>query len=155
MTMHLLTQARERAGAPAREYGLAVLSAMTAAEVYGEASPEAAHGFYSAVGRRLATLVDLADVQDIDALADRINGLWSACGCGHARFQAIDTGIKITHRGAPAAIEGDQAGYWEQLFPAILEGAYDAWFRQLGSGQALSTRILRHEGDVIELHHGV
>jgi hypothetical protein len=155
MKMHLLSQARERAGAPAREYGLAVLTAMTAAEVYAEARPAAAHGFYSAIGRRLATLVDLSDVHDIEGLADRINRLWSACGCGQARLQAVDTGIKITHRGAPAAIEGDHAGYWAQLFPAILEGAYDAWFRQLGSGQALSTRILHQEGDVIELHHGV
>jgi hypothetical protein len=155
MTMHLLSQARERAGGPAREYGLAVLTAMTAAEVCAEASPEAVHGFYAAVGRRLATLINLADVQDIDALADRINGLWLACGCGQVRFQAVDTGIKMIHRGAPTAIEGDQPGYWALLFPAILAGAYDAWFRQLGSGQALSTRILRHEGDVIELHHGV
>jgi hypothetical protein len=155
MTMHLLSQARERGGAAAREYGLAVLTAMTAAEVFAEAPPQAVHGFYRAVGRRLAALIDLADVQDIDVLAERINALWLACGCGQARFQAIDTGIKVIHRGAPTTIEGDQAGVWALLFPAILEGAYDAWFRQLGSGQALSTRILRHEGDVIELHHGV
>lgn len=155
MKLDLISRVRERASAPSREFGLAVLTAMTAAEVFAEAPPQAARGFYVAVGRRVAGLVDLTDVQDLGVMAERINALWSACGCGQARFQAVETGIKITHHGAPTSLHGDQDRYWAQLFPAMVEGAYDAWFRELGSAPTLTTRILRQEGDVIELHHGV
>lgn len=154
MSMELLNRARERTGAPAREYGLAVLTAMTAAEIFGEARPEQALGFYAAIGRRLSALVDVNDVRDLDDLADRINTFWGACACGRARLEAVETGIRVLHRGAPLTIEGDQTKCWAQAFPALLEGAYDAWFRQLGSGPVLTTRILRCEKDVIELHHG-
>jgi hypothetical protein len=155
MKLDLMARARERASAPAREFGLAVLTAMTAAEVFAEASPEAARGFYVAVGRRIAGLVDLAQVHDLDTLGERVNALWSACGCGHARFTPSDTGIRIIHQGAPMSLHGDDDHCWARLFPAMVEGAYDAWFRELGSAPSLTTRILRHAGDVIELHHGV
>jgi len=141
-------------GVAAREYGLAVLAALTAAEIYSEAGPAQAFGFYCAIGRRLAALVDLHDVRDLDGLTDRINSLWVLCGYGQTRIQRAETGIRVLHRAAPATIEGDHAGHWATLFPALLEGAYDAWFRQLGSGPALSTRIVRQDGDLIELHHG-
>jgi hypothetical protein len=155
MNMEMVNRAHERAGVPAREYGLAVLTALTAAEVYAEAKPEQAFGFYSAIGRRLSTLVDVRDVRDLDDLAEQINGLWLACGCGQGRLEAVETGIRVTHRGAPRAIAGDHHGYWAKLFPALLDGAYDGWFRALGSSPVLNTRIVRHEGDLIELHHGV
>ena len=147
--------ARDRGGEVApREYGLAVLTALTAAEIYGEAGAAQAHGFYTAIGRRLSALVDVHDVRDLDGLSDRVNSVWVACGLGHARIQPVDSGIRVMHRGGPMTIEGDHAAHWATLFPALLEGAYDAWFRQLGSGPALVTRIVRHEGDLIELHHG-
>jgi hypothetical protein len=152
--MEVLNRATGLAGVPTREHGLAVLTALTAAEVFAEARPEAAHGFYCAVGRRLAKLVDLSDVHDIEALTERINRLWLAFGCGQVMLHAADSGIRIMHRGVPAAIEADQDGHWAQLFPAILQGAYDAWFRQLGSGAVLTTRIVRRQGGVVELHHG-
>jgi len=150
----MINRARERTGDPAREYGLAMLTALTAAEIYGEAGSAQAFGFYSAIGRRLAALVDLHDVRDLDGLSDRVNSLWVACGLGQARIQYVETGIRVIHRAAPATIEGDHAGHWATLFPALIEGAYDAWFRQLGSGPALVTRIVRQDGDLIELHHG-
>lgn len=137
-----------------REHGLAVLTALTAAEIFGEAGAAQAQGFYTAIGRRLAATVDLHAVRDLDGLSDRVNSVWGACGLGHVRIRTAESGIRVTHRGAPATIEGDSAGHWAALFPALLEGAYDAWFRQLGSGPALVTRIVRHDGDLIELHHG-
>lgn len=155
MKMDRLIATHERAEARPREHGLAMLTALTATEVSAEAKPEQAHGFYVAIGRRFSTLVDMADVHDLDDLATRINGLWAACGYGHVRLQAVETGIRVVYRGGPVTIEGDHAGHWARLFPALLEGAYDAWFRQLGSSGLLSTRLLRHEGDLIEFHHGV
>ena len=155
MKLDLISRVRERAATPSREFGLAMLTAMTAAEVFAEAPPAAARGFYVAVGRRVAGLVDLDVVEDLDTMAERINALWSACSCGQVRFQACDTGIRITHQGAPTSLHGDLDRYWAKLFPAMIEGAYDAWFRELGSAPTLTTRILRQDGDVIELHHGV
>jgi hypothetical protein len=153
MKMDLMTRARERA-APVPGDGLALLAAATMAEIFAEARPEQVHGFYVAAGRRLAARIDLADSRDLDAVAERINALWTECGWGQARLSATETGIRIVHRAAPRSIEGDPAGHWPQAFAALLEGVYDAWFRQLGSGPALTTRIIRHDADSIELHHG-
>jgi hypothetical protein len=154
MKMDLMSRARERASAPSSEHGLALLAAVMAAEIMAEARPEQVHGFYVAAGRRLATQVDLADVRDLDTVAERINALWAQCGWGQVRLSATDTGIRIVHRGAPQSLEGDVAGHWPSLFSALLEGAYDAFFRQLGSGPALSTRLVRRDSDLVELHHG-
>jgi hypothetical protein len=155
MKTDLLSRLRGRAIAPAREFGLMLLTAVTAAEVFAEGGPDAARGFYVAVGQRFAGLVDLSDVDDIDTLGERVNALMSACGYGNAQFTAIESGIKIVQQGIPRTIQGDQDDHWVQVFPAVLEGAYDAWFRQLGSAATLTTVIIRHEGDVIELHHGI
>jgi hypothetical protein len=155
MKMDLMSRARERSAAPSSsEQGLALLASAMAAEIMAEARPEQVHGFYVAAGRRLAAQVDLADSRDLDAVADRINALWTQCGWGQARLSATDTGIRIVHRGAPPSLEGDAAGHWPSLFSALLEGAYDAWFRQLGSGPALTTRLVRRDSDLVELHHG-
>ncbi len=155
MNMEPMHRARERRGAPAREYGLAVLSAMTAAEIFDQARPDQAMKFYAAVGARLAALVDVADVRDLDELGARISAFWAACGCGAARFTASATGITVVHHDAPLGIEGDQQKCWARAFPALLQGAYDAWFRQLGSGPALSTRIIASAGTTIEFRHGI
>ncbi len=154
MKMDLMNRARERMAVPSSEQGLALLTAATAAEIIAEARPEQAHGFYVAAGRRMAAHVDLSDSRDLDAVSDRINALWAMCGWGQARLSSTETGIRIVHRGAPLTLEGDLGGHWPALFAALLEGAYDAWFRQLGSGPALTTRIVRRDSDMVELHHG-
>lgn len=138
----------------AGDYGLAVLVAMSGAEILESASRAETCGFYAAVGRRIATLIDVAGVSDLDVLAHRINALMGLLGWGRANLEFDETGILVRHRGAPQALEADLAGIWPLLLPALLEGAYDAWFRALGSGPALVTRVLRHDGDRIELHHG-
>lgn len=155
MKPDMLSRMRDRASAPTREFAQTLLTAMTAAEIFAEAGPDAAHGFYLAVGRRVAAMVDLSDVDDINVLAERVNALWSACGYGQAQFQAVETGIKIVQNGTPLTIHSDQDDNWRALFPALIEGAYDTWFRQLGSAMSLTTTITRYEGDVIELHHGI
>jgi hypothetical protein len=136
------------------DYGLAVLVAMSGAEILETASPAETCGFYTAVGRRIAGLIDVAGVSDLDVLAHRINALMGLLGWGRVSLEFDETGILVRHRGAPQALEADLAGIWPLLLPALLEGAYDTWFRALGSGPVLVTRVLRQGGDLIELHHG-
>lgn len=154
MKIDLLQMARERAGGGSPETGLALLLAASAAEIHAEASPAQAHGFFVAAGQRMAQGLDLGTVRDLDVLAQQINAFWARCGWGRVSLEPGDTGITVIHRGVPLTLAGDGAGLWPRLIVAVLEGAYDAWFRQLGSGPGLVTRLVREDADAIEFHHG-
>lgn len=133
--------------------GLCVLSALTAAEL-GEALPPAqAHGFYLAIGRRLAALEMLEGVTDTVSLRQRTNAFWHVLGWGEVDIEAGADGILVRHRGAPVTISGATGPHWRAALLALLEGAYDTWFRTLGSGPALHTTA-QWKGDVAELRHG-
>jgi hypothetical protein len=125
------------------------------AEIAGMASPEELRGFFVAVGTRLAALQPARDLKRLDQLADRINGFWQALGWGHVSFELDDEGMDISHEGMPATLESDTANVWAKAAPAILEGAYDAWCREMGSNGRLHTFVRREGGGRIELRHGV
>ena len=133
--------------------GLAVLAMMTAAELY-EAVPEAqAKGFFLAIGKRLAELETLDGVNDASALRTRLNAFWNALGWGEAEIVVGDDTIIVHHRGLPKAVAPDRGQHWAKMLQAVLEGAYDSWFRMLGSGPALVTTA-SWKGDTFELRHG-
>lgn len=125
------------------------------AEIAGAASEQQLRGFFLAVGRKLAALRPADDIDDIEALVERMNGLWDSLGWGQVALEVDDEGIDLFHLGMPTTLEGDNAGIWPAIAPVILEGAYDAWFRHMGSGERLSTRLLRQVEGRIELRHGI
>lgn len=134
--------------------GLSLLTALTASEIFKSATAAQARGFYVAVGKRIASLAPVEDISDLDALTQRINRVWHAMHWGEASLSMDDEGIIVHHHGMPDALEGDLEGHWPDVKNAILEGAYDGWFRTLGSGPQLKTWIVHtHEGQ-IELRHG-
>lgn len=133
--------------------GCALLSLSVAAEVF-EAVPEAqARGFFLSVGRRIAALETLEGVTDVAALAARLDGFWQALEWGRVEIEPGSDGFLVRHHGLPRNIAPDPQGHWAAMLAAVLESAYDSWFRALGSGPALHTRA-RWNGDALELHHG-
>lgn len=134
--------------------GLALLIAMIAAEIWSTATPAQAHNFYLAVGRKLAAAEPMEDAADLTLLATRVNKLWSALDWGHVIFCMEEEGIAIRHQGLPPALDGDVEGLWAEIISAVLEGAYDSWFRTLGSGAALMTRRVDFNGGTLDLWHG-
>jgi hypothetical protein len=134
--------------------GLSLLTALTASEIFRSATASQARGFYVAIGKRIADFAAIDDVSNFSALTLRINRIWHAMHWGEASLTIAEDGIIIHHRDMPDALEGDVEGHWPDVRNAILEGAYDGWFRALGSGPELRTWIVHtHEGQ-IELRHG-
>lgn len=132
----------------------ALLTALTASEIWGTASPAQARGFFAAVGRRLASIEPIEEATDLTTLGARLNRLWAALDWGHVIFCMEDDGIVVRHQDLPHAIDGDIEGLWPELVSALLEGAYDSWFRALGSGPSLVTRRVDYNGGTLDLWHG-
>ena len=133
--------------------GLALLALSTAAEVYDGVPEEQARGFYLAVGRRMAALEPLDGVNDASVLAARINAFWQALDWGQIEIVVGKEAILVRHHDLPTKVAPDTDRYWKFMLIAVLEGAYDSWFRVLGSGPSLRTTS-EWKGDAIEFRHG-
>ncbi|WP_157220065.1 cellulose biosynthesis protein BcsD [Flavisphingomonas formosensis] len=133
---------------------LAVLFSLLLQEMRDNASAEEAHGFFQAIGMRLAQSCPLPDVERIDRLAGAMNEVWRALDWGHVILEPDDDGIGIVHFDAPVKMAEDDGGLWPSALTSILEGVYDGWFRGLGSGPKLQTTLKSRTADRIEFHHG-
>jgi len=132
---------------------LGLIAAMIG-EVQEGATDEQLHGFFHAVGGRMAGLFSLAGFDDLDEIVGQINGFWSALGWGGAIIELDDEGIDVHHSGMPTGLDGTPHESWAKVAPYILEGVYESWFRSLGSGPTLSTRLLKVTPERIDLRHG-
>lgn len=131
------------------------LAAAMIAEVAEASTAEQAHGFFNAIGARLAALSPVAEVDDSDELVERINRLWEAIGWGRVILEFDDHGLDIHHRELPLLVDARDATLWLRAAPDILCGAYGTWLNSLGSGDHLSTRVLRAGDTAITLRHGL
>lgn len=132
-----------------------LLLSLVAAEIYESASVQQAEGFFETVGGRLAALASMDDVHDLAVLESRANQLWRLLGWGDARMVMQDGGVQIRHFGLPQGLDGDFEGHWPNVLRALLRGAYDRWFRALGSGNSLHTRVVHVSEEEVEFYHGV
>lgn len=156
MNLHAFSPADPRRAATPQEdlfAGLCLFTAMTSNEVVEVLPPPQARAFFQAVGRRMAALETLAGVSDTVELCARANAFWQALGWGRIDIAVEDNAIMVRHRNAPLAIPGCDAEHWQVSLSALLEGAWDSWFRTLGSGSALVTTA-HWQGDCLELRHG-
>lgn len=133
--------------------GLAAIAAMVAAELSETITPGQARGFFHEIGRRLAALQPLDEVGGASALGAKINGFWQALDFGEAEIVLQSDAVVVRHRHAPKQTPLVDAARWPMILLAVLEGAYDAWFRQLGSGPNLKT-VAEWNGDTVEIRHG-
>ena len=152
MKMDIFQQPRP-AAVHGAAHGSFVLAAITAAELSEVATPAQVHGFFVATGRRIAAAEPLEGTNDIAELSARINAVWQSLGWGEAEVAFEADAICVSHRGLPVELADGAHGCWRSLALAVLEGAYDGWFRALGSGAALRTAAA-WRGEVIELRHG-
>lgn len=130
----------------------ALTSAMMA-EVHSGATGEQARKFFGALGERIAAMQPVDDIEDLNMLCERINLLWAHLGWGTVDMTLNDGGIDLRHEDVPAMPASLDDGHWWPAVGAILEGAYDHWFRCLGSCAKLHTRVIQQtEGD-FELRH--
>ncbi|AXB75308.1 hypothetical protein [Novosphingobium sp. P6W] len=152
MKMQAFPQSRQGADETAIG-GLALMAMSMAAEIC-EGVPEAqARGFFLAIGRRMADLEPLEGVNDASVLCARINTFWRALDWGEIELAVGKDAIVVRHHDLPSKIAPDPQGHWAAMLLGVLEGAYDNWFRVLGSGPALRT-VAEWKGDTLELRHG-
>lgn len=133
--------------------GLALLGVSTAAELAQLLPPSQLHGFFVAVGRRMAAFQPLDGISEVSAMSAQVNAFWQAFGWGDAQITLGADAVTVHHAHAPRHLDGMNLAAWPDLLLALVEGAYDAWFRQLGSGPALKTTA-EWNGDAIEIRHG-
>lgn len=152
MKMQAFPQARSGSG-DVGIGGLALMAMSMAAEVCEGIPAAQAHGFFLAIGRRMAELEPLEGVNDSSVLAARINTFWQALDWGEIELTVGKDAIVVQHRDLPNKIAPDPQGHWAAMLLGVLEGAYDCWFRVLGSGPVLKTTA-EWKGDTLELRHG-
>lgn len=133
--------------------GFALMGRAAAEELFNAVSLGQARGFFIAVGRRMAVREKLEGVESLDAVSHRINGFWRALDWGSAEIELQSNAILVRHRCPANLLTEDAADHWRVAVLAILEGVYDSWFREMGSGPALKT-LAGWNGDVVELRHG-
>lgn len=134
--------------------GSDVLSAALIAEIREITSDEEAQGFFMAIGQRIAARLSLENAESAQDIAARINDFWDAMGWGEVVLQFDDEGVDILHRNLSMPPDGQENGE-SDVVAFLLQGAYDSWFRSLGSGPRLRTRVTRRSEGTIELRHGL
>jgi len=139
-------------GAASRQFGPVILALLE--EMHNNASPDEARGLLLAMGARIAGQLPLGDADTIDAIGVEINRGWEMMDWGLVVLGVDKDGITISHHGHPPAIASDRHELWPKAWVTLLEGAYDAWFRNLGGSERLRTTLLSHIDDRIELRYG-
>jgi hypothetical protein len=123
-------------------------------EVRANATEEEELAFYRETGLRMAKRYPISGHGDAAVLERDLNLIFEETGFGSAQVSVADDALHIRHMMPPLSdLGGDQP--WRFVFSALLEGAYDAWLRSLGSGPRLHTTISSAHDDVIEFRHGL
>ncbi len=91
--------------------------------------------FFHVLGNRLATRDPLPVGQSLGDLEVNVNRYFSQAGWGWMRLRDLNSSLELLHSCAPLRQAfGDEAMEWA---PALLEGLYAGWFKQLGAGHGL------------------
>lgn len=87
------------------------------------------------LGRRMATMVKVADGSSLQALEDAMNQVWSEMNWGCVELSEQADALLVLHQFAPLRMAfGEDASTWT---PALLEGIYAQWFEALGMDSSL------------------
>jgi hypothetical protein len=122
-------------------------------EVDSLAAPGERDDMLRGMGRRMARMMPLAHVDQLDALEIEMNDALGDIGWGHVQLQlnGEERALMIRHSGLPRVGSlGTPAGTW---LASLLEGLYEGWFAQQPGSQAslVARRVLANEGDVVLL----
>jgi hypothetical protein len=125
-------------------------------EIQANASEEEQIAFYRAVGTHLAKRFPVKGEGDAHVLERELNAVFQRLGFGRAEISVAEDALYIRHHlaaGAGAIPEREEP--WQLILPLVLEGAYDAWLRTLGSGPRLHTTMSFADHDTLEYRHGL
>ncbi len=124
--------------------------AATAGELSARFEPADLRAIMHGIGTRFAADIELADSNDVPAIARAMNAVWHTLDWGWVDIEEKDGAVRLSHHLAPLrAAFGEGAQTWT---PAFLEGAYQAWFRQLGASDPLHVRQLGEADEDGALH---
>jgi len=122
-------------------------------QVHSTATEGQEHAFLAAVGRVLAARFPLGDADTLPLLEEKVNDVWHMLDFGTATVTLSDDAVIIRHE-LPGSDGRHVGGGWRSAVPALVEGAYDAWLRAMGSGPRLKTTCIARTSDYVELRHG-
>lgn len=122
-------------------------------EIRSTANEEEEQQFLRAVGAGLAHRFPIVANGGVSMLENDLNLIFSELGLGSSHISVTEDGLRILHRFD--CVEMDREPVLRAVLPAMLEGAYDAWLRTLGSGPQLRTILIALADDGIELRHGL
>ena len=95
------------------------------------------------IGTRIAATHPIAACRTVSELQHAMNQRFAELGWGWTRIEETERALAVTHFCLPfSAALGPHAMAWT---PALLEGAYQDWFKSLGAGGAL--RVTQRMGD--------
>lgn len=107
-------------------------------EVLRSAGAEQARALCYAVGVKIASENTLGKVDKLAELEELAQRFFSARDWGWMRLEERDDAVDFVHGCAPLRSWFGEAGLaWS---PALLEGFYAEWLRQLGAGERLELR---------------
>ncbi|OVZ63802.1 cellulose synthase [Pigmentiphaga sp. NML080357] len=90
------------------------------------------------VGSRFAEQSPLAECRTLDDVQFAMSKIWMANDWGWVTVEEENGSLRLSHNCSPLrAAFGQNASPWA---PAFLEGAYQQWFEQLGSGKHLGVQ---------------
>lgn len=90
------------------------------------------------VGDRFASQITLDSCQTVDDMQFAMSKVWVGLDWGWVAVEEASDHLRITHNCAPLrSAFGQDALAWT---PAFLEGVYQRWFQEQGSGAALTVK---------------
>ena len=132
-----------------------VFLAAFSSELFGNAQGDDAKDFLRDVGRTMAELFVLPQVQGLQDLEDAMNSVWEQTDWGWVRLSDGGNSIDICHYATPSVLVEDPRGLWARGLGYVLEGLYGHWFTTQGASPHLRTRLVpgAAPGD-FHLRHG-
>ena len=107
-------------------------------ELNEQMSAEELRAFFYVLGRRLADDAPIGEVESLEELEQAANAFMQQQGWGWVSIRDVHTSLELVHSCSPLrAAFGDAAMDWS---PALLEGVYSVWMRQMGAGDELELR---------------
>lgn len=113
------------------------LSAL-ASELNSQMPADELRAFFFVIGKRIAESNPVQVGESLEQLETNLNHYFRSSGWGWVKVQDLHTSLEFLHSCAPLrSAFGDAAMDW---CPALLEGTYSVWMKQLGAGDDLQIR---------------
>lgn len=117
------------------------LSAL-ASELNSQMPADELRAFFFVVGKRIAEANPVQVGESLEQLETNLNQYFSSTQWGWVKIQDLHSSLEFLHSCSPLrAAFGDAAMEW---CPALIEGIYSVWMKQLGAGDDLQLRQVGH-----------